>query len=82
MAHFIGTLQGNRGAASRLGSKDSGIEATGQGWSLGADVYVYYDEIAKEDQVRITLTGGSNQCIERRSLGTFRRKGRKIVKVS
>lgn len=33
MAHFYGRLQGNRGEATRCGSKDSGIDATAESWS-------------------------------------------------
>ncbi len=82
MAHFIGYLQGNRGGASRLGTKASSMDVSGRGWQLGADVYVYYDEQAKEDRVTVTLTGGSNRSCRSRELGTFRRKGQRIVKVS
>lgn len=32
MAHFRGTIQGNRGQASRLGSKDSGLRVEAQSW--------------------------------------------------
>jgi len=82
MAHFIGYLQGNRDGASRLGSKNSGIQAQAQGWYLGASIEVYYDEKAKEDRVRISLTRGSGISGQNRFLGTFRRKGNQIVKVS
>jgi hypothetical protein len=35
MAHFISFIQGCRGEASRLGSKDSGIRASARGWHCG-----------------------------------------------
>jgi hypothetical protein len=38
MAHFISFIRGNRGEASRLGSKDSGIKASAQGWDCGISV--------------------------------------------
>lgn len=33
MATFYGRLQGNRGEATRCGSKDSGIDATAESWT-------------------------------------------------
>ena len=81
MAHFIGYLQGNRGGASRLGTKTSSMDVSGRGWNLGANVFVYYDERTKEDRVTVTLTGGSNRFCSSRDLGTFRRKGQQIVRV-
>ena len=53
MAHFIGFVKGNRGEASRLGSKDSGMYATDQGWNIGASVYVRFNEETGKDEVTI-----------------------------
>lgn len=61
MAHFIGYLQGNRGDVSRLGSKSSGITASAQGWRIGVDVIVMYDEEKKKDKVIVRKTSGSNR---------------------
>jgi len=60
MAQYRGTLQGNRGDASRLGSKASGLRAVANGWDIGGSVVAYYDEEAKEDRVSFAITGGSN----------------------
>ena len=81
MAHFIGYLQGNRGEASRLGTKASSMDVSGRGWNLGVNVFVYHDERTDEDRVTITLTGGSNRSCRSRDLGTFRRKGKQIVRI-
>ena len=35
MAHFRGTVQENRGETSRLGSRNSGLVATCDGWNIG-----------------------------------------------
>ena len=78
MAHFRGTLQGNRGGASRLGTKDSDLHVTANGWDSGVTVLAYEENGV--DYFRITLTGGSGYRAEPRNLGTFYRKGRKIVK--
>lgn len=36
MAHFMGGVQGNRGEATRLGSKSSGIDAWVKSWNARA----------------------------------------------
>lgn len=59
MAHFIGGIQGNRGAASRLGSKGSGIEAYAQGWHSGVHVYGHYNEREERDEFRVYANHGS-----------------------
>lgn len=63
MAHFIGYLQGNRGAASRLGTKNSGVDVTARGWNIGGSVRVYHAE--GKDYVVFTLDGGSNDTNEK-----------------
>lgn len=40
MARYIGFIRGNRGEASRLGSKDSGISASARGWNCGARIKI------------------------------------------
>ena len=55
MAHFRGVVQGNRGDASRLGSKDSGISVEAQGWEGKVIVGLYHDERAGHDMARICL---------------------------
>lgn len=49
MAHFKGTIKGMRKEISRLGSKNSGIKVTANGWNGGIEVYVYYDDKLKKD---------------------------------
>ena len=43
MAQYRGTIQGGRGQASRLGTKNSGLEVDGVGWNIGADLDLRYD---------------------------------------
>jgi len=40
MARYCGTVRGNRGGVSRLGSKDSGLRVTANGWNLGGEVII------------------------------------------
>lgn len=56
MAHFYGTLQGQRGQASRCGSKSSGIESYTASWSGAVRCYAYVDENTGEDWVTIALS--------------------------
>lgn len=60
MAQFRGTLDGSRGPASRLGTKNSGLQVTANGWHLGCSAYLTYDEEADTDRITIYLTGGSS----------------------
>lgn len=67
MAHFIGYVQGARGEASRLGSKSSGIDATGRGWNIGGSVMLRSNESKDEegkkierDSVTLSVDSGSN----------------------
>jgi len=53
MARFQAIIQGNRGAASRLGSAKSGIHATIRGWEGGAFVFLY--ERDGKDHIRIAI---------------------------
>lgn len=55
MSHFYGTLEGNRGEATRCGTKASGIETYAASWSGAVRVHVYYDEDRKEDWARVSL---------------------------
>ena len=38
MGHFIGYVRGSRGRASRLGTKDTGMNVEGNGWNIGGNV--------------------------------------------
>ena len=55
MAHFYGTLQGQRGQASRLGSKSSGLDTTAASWQGSVRVYLRYDEKLDADTVLVSL---------------------------
>jgi hypothetical protein len=59
MAHFYGEIQGNRGAATRAGSKNSGFKAHIRGWNIGVRIHcdVDYDG---NDVIHVYKTSGSN----------------------
>jgi hypothetical protein len=55
MAHFYGTLQGNRGGASRLGTKSSGLVTQTASWEGAVRVSVDYDKDTDRDLVHVSL---------------------------
>ena len=55
MAHFYGTLQGSRGGATRLGTKNSGLNVTAASWEGAVDVYLTYDTENKVDIATVYL---------------------------
>jgi hypothetical protein len=59
MAQFRASVQGQRGGASRLGGKSSGIHAKINGWGLGVDVDGAYDKKTDCDSFTVTITSGS-----------------------
>lgn len=58
MAQFRGTIKGQRGEASRLGSKASGLVVRANGWDTG--VVVCLDHVDGRDRVQVYRSGGSN----------------------
>lgn len=58
MAAFYGTVEGNRGTASRTGSKDSGISTTAQ--SYDGSVNVWLREWNGKLMVDIRIAEGSS----------------------
>jgi len=60
MAHFYGTVDGKaRTTASRLGSKNSGLMVTCNGWESGVRVEANYHENDDMDEFIVASNGGS-----------------------
>lgn len=57
MGHFMGTVKGSRGEASRLGTAKSGLTTTCNGWGLGATVRMWQQN--GEDVVSVEIDEGS-----------------------
>jgi hypothetical protein len=55
MAHFYGSIQGNRGEATRLGTKNSGLEATVASWEGAVQVIAVHNEEIGKDMVEVHL---------------------------
>ena len=81
MAHFRATIQGNRGEASRLGTKGSGLDADVNGWDSGVSVRASYNNEKKRDEFSIYLTGGSGYSSVGKFLGKYYRDGEELVRV-
>ena len=60
MAQFRASISGQRGEASKLGSKKSGIVASIDGWNVGVKVSGYFDEEKQKDVFYIYKSSGSN----------------------
>ena len=59
MARFMGSVQGHRGGASRLGTVKSGLSVSANGWHIGVKIHCFVNEQGK-DEFQIYKTGGSN----------------------
>lgn len=59
MSRFYAEIQGNRGMASRQGTKSSGIWSHTRGWNIGVEVQCYVGDDGK-DHIRVYRTGGSS----------------------
>ena len=64
MAHFRGSVAGQSLPATRLGSKNSGLETLATGWSGGVRVEARVSSTGLVDYFDIYMTGGSNQTGE------------------
>ena len=71
MAHFYGDIHGNRGVATRCGTKSSGIYGHLRGWKVGCETIIRYDEDSGKDKISIYLTSGSTYDRTRILIGTY-----------
>ena len=69
MAQFYGSVVGNRGEASRMGSRESGISGHIRGWGIGASVRCFEEN--GRDVVEVYATSGSNGREQPKLLGRF-----------
>ena len=59
MAEFRGTVQGNRGEASRLGHKSSGLTTECNTWNFGVRCRAVYNEFTERNEIVVFSTSGS-----------------------
>jgi hypothetical protein len=57
MAQFYANIQGNRGEATRMGTKNSGLYGHIRGWHIGAKVEMSHEN--GKDICRVYKTSGS-----------------------
>jgi hypothetical protein len=69
MAQFYADMQGNRGSASRMGTKDSGMHSHTRGWDVGVRVSMVH--VNGKDVAHVYLTSGSNGSKGERYLGCY-----------
>ncbi len=83
MSHFYASIQGNSSAATRCGTKNSGIESHTRGWLSGAKVRCFVDE-NDHDVVEVYATNGSgNRNFKGKAIGlVFRSVNGKIDFIS
>ncbi len=60
MSRFYGSIQGNRGMATRMGHKSSGFTGHIRGWNVGVRIECHVDEDDDKDVLYVYRTGGSN----------------------
>lgn len=65
MAHFYGTLQGSRGEATRLGTKNSGIMTTTCSYQGKVRVCLNFDPRTGQDIATISLAKHMGKGVER-----------------
>ena len=58
MAQYYADIQGNRGQATRMGTKNSGMTGHVRGWNVGCRVQI--DHVDGKDLVRVYKTHGSS----------------------
>lgn len=58
MAHFYGSMRGNRGQTTRMGTKQSGFSAHIRGWDIGVKVIMVHRD--GNDVIQVYRTSGSN----------------------
>jgi len=58
MAQFYAEIQGNRGKASRMGTKSSGMWCHIRGWDVG--IRIDLEHVNGRDRLTVSRTGGSH----------------------
>jgi hypothetical protein len=71
MSRFYANIKGNRGEATRCGTKGSGIHGHIRAWNIGVHVECYTKADGK-DACSVRITGGSSNSLQIiKNLGEF-----------
>ncbi len=81
MAQYRGVVKESRGEASRLGHKTSGLRVEANGWDIGAEVSLSWNEEEQRDELSITSNHGSSGSGSEIPLGTFAVKENGLIQV-
>jgi hypothetical protein len=73
MARFMGTVQGGRGRASRLGHPETGLTVKANGWDAGVRVEARVE--LERDVFYVWATGGSHAVEPDRLIATVKAAG-------
>jgi len=65
MSHFYGSVKGNRGEATRGGSKNSGYKSYAAGWGGGIEVRLWHDPDGGKDHYTVCQVSHCGKGIER-----------------
>ena len=79
MAKYYGTVKGNRGAATRIGSSSSGLMTSAQSWNGSLITYVH-DGKGSEPVFDIEISEGSSVYGSRVFSGTLRELKERLSK--
>ena len=66
MAHYYSRIKGNKGEATRCGTRSSGITARADSWSTGAITTINYSTTINADVVTLYATEGSGDSYGKR----------------
>ena len=69
MAQFRATISGQRGEASRFGSKASGLRVTANGWNAGVRVIARH--VDGQDVFTVYRTAGSGYSLATQEIATI-----------
>ena len=76
MSHFYSVIQGNRGQATRCGTKDSGVTATAASWTGAIRTDLWYsteDDVNRYTVVMIPWHGvGCTRVMATGTVGEFK----------
>ena len=72
MAKFYASIKGNRGSATRQGSRKSGVTGHIRGWDFGGRVNIVEEN--GEEVVYLYLTSGSHATKQDKLIGRYTQK--------
>ena len=79
MAHYYSRIKGNKGEATRCGTRSSGITARADSWSTGAITTINYDTTINADVVTLYATEGSDDNYGKRIMSYAYIDGKFII---